>query len=182
MQGVLHRPHGDIGTKVAAAVLNDAASRLDLRIGHVPANPDIRIALVVLEADVEARLVALNQRFFEDQRLDLVFLDDEVNIADITAQMNSLEAVFGAGVEVAANPVAQLLRLADVNDLAPFVLHQVDAGLHRQVLENRFDVIRGLECHLGTVCMSLGMDVLIIPDCEGLGEIESRRPINEGCK
>lgn len=99
----------------------------------MPQHLDIRVALIILQADVVARPIALDQRFFEDQRLDLVFFNDEINIADMLAQVDGFQAGFGAGVEITAHAVAQFDRLANINDRPVFVFHQVDAGLHRQI-------------------------------------------------
>ncbi len=147
LQRVLHCPHRHVGTEIAAAVVDHPARRLDFGERVLPRDADVRVLLVILEADVVVRAVALDQRLFEDQRLDLVLLDDEVDVADVLAQLHGFEAALGAGVEVATHAIPQPLRLADVDNLAALVLHQVDAGLERQIFEDRLNVLRGCESH-----------------------------------
>ena len=55
--------------EVAAAVVDELAGPLDAREVVGQRDLDVRVALVVLEADVEARLVALDEVGLEEQRL-----------------------------------------------------------------------------------------------------------------
>ena len=57
--------------------------------------------------------------------------------------------VLGALVEIGAHPCLQVDRLADIDDGAVLVLHQVAAGLVGQGFEDRFKVVWG--CHSGII-------------------------------
>src|SRR5581483_4397146 len=65
-----HRPGRCVRPEVAAAVLFHAAGDFDLRVIHAPAHGNVWVTLVVLEADVEARPVLLDQVVFGVQRRD----------------------------------------------------------------------------------------------------------------
>ena len=65
------------GPEVAAPVVHELAGALDAREVVAQGDLDVRVALVVLEADVEARLEALDEVGLEEQRLaDAVDLGD----------------------------------------------------------------------------------------------------------
>ena len=121
--------------EVAAAVVDQLARPLDPRELVAEGDLDVRVALVVLEPDVEARPVALDQVGFEQQGLrDRVGLghldvddpvDDAADAVDLAARRLLLP--------VRADATAQALRLADVDDVAARVLHEIDAGLVGQL-------------------------------------------------
>ena len=113
---ILHRPGGRERAEVAvllvdrAAVVGDAriAPRFDLQIG---------IALVVDEADVEARRQRLDQVVLEQQRLGLGAHDGRLHAGDARDHVAGPDRAFAAGVafrEVARDALLQLARLADV--------------------------------------------------------------------
>ena len=79
---------------------------------------DVRVALVVLEADVVVRAVLLDQVHLEDQRFQLGSDDDPLDVGDAADQLIDAPVVVGAGVEVRAHAVAQVDRLAHIDDLA----------------------------------------------------------------
>ena len=58
-----------VRAEVAAAVADELAGALDAREVVAQGDPDVGVALVVLEADVEARLVALDEVGLEEERL-----------------------------------------------------------------------------------------------------------------
>ena len=83
---------------------------------------DERVALVVLEADVEARLEALDEVGLEEERLgDVVDLGD-LDIGDpVDARPDDVlaaRAECALALPVAPDAVTQALRLADVEHLA----------------------------------------------------------------
>ena len=81
-------------------------------IGHFSA----QVRLIVLETDVVARTVLLDQIVFEDQRFFLAARDQHVEVADPFHQEAHLEAGVAAFAEVGAHARAQRLGLADVQD------------------------------------------------------------------
>ncbi len=123
-----------VRTEVPAAVVDELAGALDPREVVAQGHLDVRIALVVLEPDVEPGPIALDQVRLEEQglgdrvRLGHFDIDDLVDDApdpmDLAARRLFLP--------VAPDAAAQALGLADVDDIATDVLHQVDAGLVRE--------------------------------------------------
>ena len=131
---VLHRPGGRERAEVAvllvdrAAVVGDArkAVRLDLQV---------RIALVVDEADVEARRQRLDQVVLEQQRLGLRAHHRRLHAGDPRDHVAGPDRAFAAGValgEVARDALLQVARLADVEHVVGGVEEAVDAGQVRQ--------------------------------------------------
>ena len=89
---------------------------------------DVGIGLVVAQQDVEARLALLDEVVFECEGFVLVGDGDVFEVDGLAHE----RAGFGVGLrgreEVAAHAGAQVLRLADVDDLALGVLVEVAAG------------------------------------------------------
>ena len=87
---------------------------------------DICVALVHLEVDVEERLIKLDEPVFEDERLDLRL---GAHRRDVAYRLDELvQPRRGVRVaEVRRYALAQRLRLADVDNLAVLVAHQIDA-------------------------------------------------------
>ena len=128
--------------EIAAAVVDELPGALDARevVGH--GDLDVGVALVVLEADVEARLVALDEGGLEEQRLAHRVDDRVVDLGDPVDDLADPVALHRPGLllPVAAHAAAQALGLADVDDLPALVLHEVHAGPVGQVLEGRFEL------------------------------------------
>ena len=96
---------------------------------------DVRERLVVAEADVERRPVALDEVLLEVQRLRLALGDDHLDPADPVDHPVDPGAHVRAAVEVAPHAGAQRLRLADVEDVVPVAAKEVDARAPRQLAE-----------------------------------------------
>ena len=131
---VLHRPGGRERAEVAmllvdrAAVVGDAweAMRLDL---------EIRIALVVDEADVEARRERLDQVVLEEERLGLGAHHRRLHARDARHHVAGPDRALAAGVtlgEVAGDALLQVARLADVENAVVGVEEAIHAGQVRQ--------------------------------------------------
>ena len=93
--------------------------------------------LIVLELDVVAGRMLVGEVGFEDQSLDLVIGDDPFQVLGHRPQQgrSQMISLARAGVEVAAHAIAQVHRLADIDDFALGILHQVDAGARGQGLQ-----------------------------------------------
>ena len=104
------------------------AGEVDARVVLVEADGDVGVGLVVAQADVEARPVALDEALLGQQRLGLVGGDEGLDAVDPRGQ-----AGVAAG-EVGGDPFADRARLADVEQLAVAVVEEVDAGLVGQRL------------------------------------------------
>ena len=128
--------------EVATAVVDQLAGPLHPREVVAERDLDVRVALVVLEPDVEARSVALDQVGFEEERLGdrigLGHLDVDDPVDDRTDPVDLARR--DCLLPVRADAVAQALRLADVDDVAALVLHQVDAGLVGQLGQGGFEL------------------------------------------
>ena len=116
--------------EVAAPVVDELARPLDAREVVAVGDLDVRVALVVLEPDVEARPEAL-----DEVRLQQEGLGDGVGQGDLEVRHpvdDAPDPVDLAGrrrlLPVPPDAVAQALGLADVQDLAAGPLHQVHAG------------------------------------------------------
>ena len=130
---------GGVRAEVAAAVVDQLARPLDPRELVAQRHLDVRIALVVLEPDVEPRPVALDEVGLEEEglgdrvRLGHLDVDDPVDDAPDPVDLAGRRLL----LPVRAHAAAQALRLADIDDVAPGVLHEVDAGLVGQLGERR---------------------------------------------
>src|SRR5690606_18912514 len=71
-----------IGSEVARAILANAPHHLQARIGMPLVEPQADVGLVVAEADVEARLVPLDQGVFEEERFLLAVDQDDLDVAE----------------------------------------------------------------------------------------------------
>ena len=83
--------------------------------------------LVVLEQDIVPRPVQFNQVALEDERLQLAVHQHDVEVVHLFDHRAHLGRVVSAVVKVLADPVFEVLGLADVDDF-PVGLHQVAAG------------------------------------------------------
>ena len=135
IQGLVHRPDAGVGAEVARAVLDHLAGDGHLGEGVRPVHLDVGVALVVLEADVVARAVLLDQVHLEDERLELRTDHDPLDIGDVLHQLAGLVVLVGALLEIGAHPVAQVDRLADVDDLPAVLFIDVTARLGGQGIE-----------------------------------------------
>ena len=123
----------------------DRASPVPLPREHDPRilvrerHRDVRERLVVAQADVERRPMALDEVLLEVQRLRFRARDDDLDVADSLGQLRGPHARVAA-LEVAAHARAQRLRLSHVQDLATLVSKEIDARPARKRLELAFKV------------------------------------------
>ena len=115
----------------------------DLRKRVCPVDFDIRVALVIFQADVIFWLVPLDEVHLEDQCLELGSDYDPLDIDDMGDQLGDFAAVGRRFMEIGSHPVAQVDRLADIDDLAGFILHQVAPGFCRDSFDYRGYVFIG---------------------------------------
>ena len=107
----------------------------DPRIGVGDRDGDVRERLVVAQADVERRPVALDEVLLEVQRLRLALGDDHLDALDAVDHPVDADAHVAAAVEVAADARPERLRLADVEDVVPLAAKEIDARAARQLAE-----------------------------------------------
>ena len=118
---------GGVGAEVAGAVLGDAAGDGDARPGRVDVDLEVGVVLVVLEADVEEGLVALDQGGFEVEGVLLGVGGDDFELGDAFGEDAGLALERAGGAEVAADAGFEVGGLADVDDAVVGVAEGVDA-------------------------------------------------------
>jgi len=101
---------------------------------------DVRILLVILEADIVLGPVAFDQLIFQDQRFQLGVGDHPLQVCDVRDQAPGLGAVLALLLEVGAHAVAQIHCLAHVDDAALVVAIDVAAGPGGQGLQFGFQL------------------------------------------
>ena len=126
----------EVRSIIRRAVLAQLARHIHPRI-PLRRQLDVRIGFVVAQQNVVARLLLLDQVVFKRQRLALVAHHDVFNIDGFTQQASGLGVLAGALHKIRAHPRPQVLRLANVDDLAFGVLVEIHARIDR----NRFDLL-----------------------------------------
>ena len=132
-----------VGAEILCAVVLDAVRKRDPRICLAQVEPQIGIALVILQQDVVLGHIVLDERAFEHQRLELRGRADRLEMVDERDHAARLRIVGGRILKVLADAVLQFFRLADVDDRIARVLHQIDAGLIRQRQRGLFQFFPG---------------------------------------
>ena len=120
--------------EILGTVQDDGAGAERLREPLV-GEADHRVRLAVLEVDVVARLAVLDERVFQQQRLELAARHDHLEVGHLARQHFRLDVPVPtpAVLEVGRHPGTQVLRLAHVQHGAAAVLEQVHAGGARQI-------------------------------------------------
>ena len=101
---------------------------------------DERVGLVVLEVGVEEGGVLVDEVLLEHERLVLVLHHEVVEGVDLVDQQRDLRTLVLV-VHVLAHAGAQLLGLADVDDLAGLVLPEVHARQRGHAVELALDAL-----------------------------------------
>ena len=128
-----HRlPASAVGAEVFCPVRVRAVGKRKARIRLPPVETQERISLVILEKDVIARLVALDEGVFQHERFKFRLGDDNVEIVHVRDHRRDLRQMLAA--EIARHAVFQRLGLADVNHLAGSVQHDINARQQRQAV------------------------------------------------
>ena len=125
----------DVGPAIGVPVLRGPAHDVEARVVLLEGQPEVGMILVVAEADVVQRLVALDEVVLESQRLHLGVGDHELEIGDVLDHPGLVELRRAGSLEVRPHPVAQHPGLADVDDRAVYALEQVDPGPVWKLLE-----------------------------------------------
>ena len=119
---------GEVGAEVGAAVLAQAAGDEDLGVAVAERELDVGVGLVVAQQDVEARLALLDEVVFEGEGFALVGDGDVFDVDGLAHERAGLGVRLVGFEEVGADAGAEVLGLADVDDLALGVLVEVAAG------------------------------------------------------
>ena len=129
-----------VADRVGVRVRPEVAGALALAAAHhqrprellVERDRQERIALVVAQADVEARPVLLDEAVLEHQRLDLVAHLDPLHRLRRGDHLRRARVHVARILEVVGQPLAQARRLADVDHPTERVLELVRARACRE--------------------------------------------------
>ena len=109
----------------------------ETRNGIVEVDLEQEEPFVVAEADIVARVKILDQLAFEQQRLGLA--PDHMHVEIVNGFDQGVELEIPAHpprrMKILANPLAEIARLANVDDGAEAVLHEVHARLVGKLAE-----------------------------------------------
>ena len=130
------------GTVVFRAVVGGAVHQG--KAGVVAAvQPHEGIALVILQQNVVAGLMALDEGILQHQGLELRPDDNGVEPVHMGHHHLRFLVVAGGVLKVLADAVFQFFGLAHIDDLAGLVHHQIDAGQQGQVVGLGAELITG---------------------------------------
>ena len=122
----------EVRAEVERAVLAQAARDVHARIALAHGQLDVGIGFVVAQQNVVARLLLLDEVVLERERFLLVVDHDVVEIDGLAQQRAGLGVLRRAFEKIRAHPRAQVLGLADIDDLALGVLVEIHAWRGRQ--------------------------------------------------
>ena len=120
-----------VGTEIAGPVPDQPPRQIDFR-ELVRAHADPRIGLRVLQQDVVAGLVLLDQVVLQQEGVGLGVHDGELRIGDLGHQDARFRVQPFRGHEILRDPLVQVLRLPHIDDLPRGVIIPVDAGGMRE--------------------------------------------------
>lgn len=89
------------------------------------------VGFVVLKENVKPGLVLFDQVRLEHEGLNLIIYNNKLKIGDHPHELPRLRVVIAARVKIAADPVTQILGLADIYDLPGRIFVDVNAGRGR---------------------------------------------------
>ena len=133
VDGLADRPGVRVRAEVAGALALGAAHHLDPRELLAHRHGEVGVGLVVAVLDVEPRVVLLDPGVLELQRLDLGGDHRPLDAGRRGDHRLGARVQRGDVLEVGAQPRAQALRLADVDDAAVLVAEPVHPGLDRDL-------------------------------------------------
>ena len=97
---------------------------------------DKGIALIILQKDIIAGLMALDKGVFQDEGLKLRAHHNGVELLHLGHHEPRLFIVPRGRLEILAHAVTELLRLAHIDDQSRLVHHEIDAGGQGQTLRH----------------------------------------------
>ena len=134
IQSVAGKHRGQKRAEIAGAVANDLSC--DDNFGkRFVGEFEVGIRFVVLEKDVKPGLVLFYKVRFQYEGLDLVINHDKLKIGDDLDQLLCLRVLVTARLKVLPDTIAQVLCLADVDDLAGRIFMNINAGPDGQGFE-----------------------------------------------
>ena len=108
------------------------ARKLDAGIILVGRDLQVRKCFVVLEIGIKPRLNVLDEPTFQQERVDLAFGFEIVDVADLEHQIRRAPVVLGGFEKVARGAGPQIFCLADINHPPGGIFHEIHAGRLRK--------------------------------------------------
>ena len=144
VERLAHLLRARIRPEVEHALAMPLTGEHDPRVLVADRDGDVGVGLVVAQADVERRPVALDQVLLEQQRLGLGVGGDELDLLDPLDQPGRLHGRVQVAAEVRPHPLAQRLGLADVEHLSLPAPEHVHPGLVGQGAELGVEALAAL--------------------------------------
>ena len=94
---------------------------------------------IVHQHDVVARIMGLDEVHLEDEGLFFAMDDDEIEMIDMGDHGENLPALWAE--EILGNPVLEVLRFSDVDDVITRVFHEINAGFGRKKSDLAFEFL-----------------------------------------
>ena len=94
---------------------------------------------IVHEHDVVARIMRLDEVHLKDEGLFLVMDDDEIKMVDMGDHGENLTALWAE--KILGNPVLEVLRFSDVDDVIIGVFHEINARFGRKKSDLAFELL-----------------------------------------
>lgn len=142
-QGCFHHPNRCIRSKVFTAIIHLAPRGKQAGESLIfDAYP--WVALVILQQDIEARLMFFNQGVFQQQGIKLRGRFNDLDVCNALDQQGQSGRLMGLA-EIGANPLFQVLCLADIDHLTLCVQVMVDPGLMGQSFDGMCKLVSHLQ-------------------------------------
>ena len=159
IQGFTNRPRLRIRAKIAHALTALAAGHHGARVHVIDGNRQVRVRLIVAERNVESRRKLLNPGVFELQRFHLACYHGPLHARRCMHHRVGLRAQRLRGRKIAVEAVAQVLRLAHVDDAAVGIAETVNARVGGDFAGG--GAVAGRLCHGYFLLALLGLTVLL---------------------
>ena len=121
---------GKVGAIILAAILFEPAGDINPRVAFGQSKLDIGVGFVVAEKNVEARLLLLDEVVLKGKGFFVVADNDVLDVHGLAKQGAGLGIGFSHPLlKIGADAGAQVLGLANINDLAFSVFIEINAGM-----------------------------------------------------
>ena len=148
LQAFMHSRHIRIRAEIACAILQNAPRHEHPRELFLQRDLHIGIALVVLEADIIAGTMLLDEVALEDERFHLRACHDGLEIRDFLHHGAHLRRMSLIALEILPHAILQHDCLAHINDFPTGILHEIHPRGIRQQLQFFLHKLRhGLTSH-----------------------------------
>ena len=123
-----------VRAEIAGAVAINPPRNKNARVRLVR-DHDIGVALIVLKADIVARLVRLDEVCLEDERLNLRIGRDDFHVGSFLDHRRDARLERLRSVEILADSIAQVLRFPYIEHRPLPVLELINSRQRRQVAQ-----------------------------------------------